>query len=78
VGKLRLRPCPHCGGRAETIAQRAGEDLMETWGQCTVCKARGEEVEDAYSDHDTAAWIWNKGTITPPVPALAQGGRGDG
>jgi Lar family restriction alleviation protein len=54
-----LKPCPFCGGEARAKAARIAEDAIETWVECGSCGARTEATEDAYSDHATAAMIWN-------------------
>jgi uncharacterized C2H2 Zn-finger protein len=40
---------------------RVAEDAVETWVQCPGCDARTPVIEDAYSDHATAAAQWNAG-----------------
>ena len=57
-----LRQC-ECGGRAKVHAVQVAEDAMETWVACTRCDRRTEEIEDAYADHATAEWQWNRGAL---------------
>lgn len=54
-----LKPCPFCGGKAMLLTGRYAEDAMETWVECASCNCSTDRVEDAYSDQDTAAAIWN-------------------
>lgn len=64
---MTLRAC-ECGGVAEIRTEKVAEDTVETWAECTRCKARTEEIEDAYPDPLTAAWHWNRGDRKEKTP----------
>lgn len=68
--KLHVRPCPRCNSRrVRCQAQRGGEDIMDTWIECGDCGARTDAIEDAYSDPEGAAYLWNSGDLLPPKTA---------
>src|SRR5688500_18468890 len=56
---FRLLPCPFCGGRPKIVADRSGEDCMDTWVRCTECDASTGRFEGAYSEPEGAAGLWN-------------------
>ena len=57
---LRARACPACNGEQLKLkANKVAEDAVETWVECA-CGARGECVEDAYSDPEGAIAQWNR------------------
>lgn len=55
----KLKPCPFCGGDAKMKSSQCSEDCVETWVECVDCHASTDRAEDAYSDPDTAASLWN-------------------
>lgn len=64
---MTLRPC-ECGGTPKTRTRQVAEDAVETWVECIRCDRRTDEIEDAYADHATAAWQWNKGALKAEKP----------
>jgi hypothetical protein len=63
-----LQKCD-CGSMPKVMMARGGEDTMETWVECPSCGMTTDYIEGAYSDPDTAKWLWNDGERSlPPSP----------
>jgi hypothetical protein len=58
---IALKRCT-CGRMPVIRSMKVAEDAVETWVHCQNrrCGAEGERVEDAYSDGETAADLWNR------------------
>lgn len=62
-----LKPCPFCGGAAETRHMRAGEDVVDTYIVCIECGASSESIESSmgmqaigFDLNAAAAAAWNR------------------
>ena len=59
MSQINLKPCPFCGSKAKIKNMRCAEDAVETWVECTGCLCSTDRIEDAYSDSEAAASLWN-------------------
>ena len=70
---LRVRKC-ECGSEKLRLNHsRIAEDAMSSWVSCMTCGAMGEETDDAYTDPEGAADLWNRYPRTKhPANALSE------
>lgn len=54
-GRIAIKPCPFCGGKAELMSKAFYEELVEDNGRALIsigCKVCNAEIKDFPSDHD--------------------------
>lgn len=57
--KVKLKPCPFCGGEAEI---NTNSQVTCCWVECTECNSRTRCFEEdvGYCAMDSAAMVWNQ------------------
>ena len=59
MAKIRLKPCPFCGGPAELISCNTGKEMSVHMVRCCGHYCTGW-LTKRWNDEDTAIYAWNK------------------